>query len=197
MWNKIEEFEKAIAEFYGAPYAVSTDCCTHAIELSLRLRNYDHVTCPAHTYISIPMTFEKLGLPWNFVEDRWNNFYHIGGTNIIDGAVYWRKDGYIPGKLICLSFQFRKHLNLGRGGMILCDSKDDYIYLKKMSYDGRLPDIAWAEQDIDMMGYHYYMTPETAQLGLEKLPSCIEKESRCWSWKDYPDISKMKVFNAE
>lgn len=197
MWNKIEEFEKVIAEFYGAPYAVSTDCCTHAIELSLRLRNHNNVTCPIHTYISIPMTFEKLGLKWNFVNDNWKDFYEIGGTNIIDGAVYWRKDGYIPGKLICLSFQFRKHLNLGRGGMILCDSSDDYVRLKKMSYDGRLSDIAWAEQDIDTIGYHYYMTPETAQLGLEKFPNCIEKESRCWSWQDYPDISKMKVFNAK
>ena len=72
-----------------------------------------------------------------------------------------------------VSFQFRKHLSLGRGGMILCDNKDDYISLKKMSYDGRLPDIPWRDQDISTMGYHYYMTPETAQKGLDKLESAI------------------------
>ena len=38
-----------------------------------------------------------------------------------------------------------------------------------MSYDGRLPDVPWREQNISSVGYHYYMTPETAQLGLEKL----------------------------
>jgi len=196
MWNKIAEFEQSVAEFYNAPYAVSTDCCTHAIELSLRLRNSNNVTCPTHTYLSIPMTFKKLGLSWEFKNEQWQEYYEIGNTNIIDGAVYWKQNGYISGKLICLSFQFRKHLNLGRGGMILCDNKDDYITLKKMSYDGRLPDVPWAEQDVDIMGYHYYMTPETAQLGLEKLPSCIEREAKQWSWQDYPNISKMKVFNA-
>ena len=34
--NKVvESFEKDIADFYGSPYAVATDCCTHAIELCL------------------------------------------------------------------------------------------------------------------------------------------------------------------
>ena len=57
--------------------------------------------------------------------------------------------------------------------MILCDNKDDYISLKKMSYDGRLPDIPWRDQDISTMGYHYYMTPETAQLGMDKIEEAI------------------------
>ena len=26
------EFEQALAEYTGSPYAVVTDCCTHAIE---------------------------------------------------------------------------------------------------------------------------------------------------------------------
>lgn len=197
MWNLITDFEQAVADFYGAPYAVSTDCCTHAIELCMRLREYDNVTCPTHTYVSIPMTFEKLGVSWIFVNDQWSDYYHIGGTDIVDGAVYWQQNGYIPGKFVCLSFQFRKHLNLGRGGMILCDNKDDYLALKKMSYDGRLPDIPWAEQDIDMLGYHYYMTPETAQTGIYKFAVAEVTEPRKWSHLDYPDISKMKVFNVQ
>ena len=32
----IKKFENGIAEFYGAPYAVGVDSCTHAIELCLR-----------------------------------------------------------------------------------------------------------------------------------------------------------------
>jgi len=98
---------------------------------------------------------------------------------------------------MCLSFQYRKHLNLGRGGMILTDDSEAAIQLKKMSYDGRVPDTLWAEQDIDTLGYHYYMTPETAQLGLNKLRQATETEPKQWSYKDYPDISTMKVFNVK
>ena len=94
-----------------------------------------------------------------------------------------------------ISFQFRKHLSLGRGGIILCDNEEAAIELKKMSYDGRLPDVPWRDQDISTMGYHYYMTPETAQNGLDKLNNAIETEPEKWTVNDWPDLSKMKVFN--
>lgn len=41
------------------------------------------------------------------------------------------KNSYIPNTYMCLSFQFQKHLSLGRGGMILLDNKEDAIILKK------------------------------------------------------------------
>ena len=66
-----------------------------------------------------------------------------------------------------------------------------------MTYDGRLPDIPWREQDIDTVGYHYYMTPETAQIGLDKLDKAIETTPRQWKFTDWPDVSAMKVFNEE
>jgi hypothetical protein len=44
------------------------------------------------------------------------------------------------------------------------------------------------------MGYHYYMTPEIAADGLMKLKTAIETEPKIWSWKDYPDLSLMKIF---
>lgn len=199
--EKIAEFEQLIANFYGAPYAVATDCCTHAIELCLRLETqFKLYTIPKHTYLSIPMTFEKLGTdnyPYTFTDEQWEDYYYIGNTNIIDSAVYWKQNGYIPGTKMCLSFQHKKHLSLGRGGMILLDKYDDYLTLKKMSYDGRLPDIPWAEQDIDMMGYHYYMTPETAQKGIYRYCTAEVTKPRKWTCQDYPDLSKMKVFNVQ
>ena len=63
-----------------------------------------------------------------------------------------------------------------------------------MSYDGRLPEVPWAEQDIDMLGYHYYMTPETAQLGIDKFKTVVNQSPKIWTDKDYPDLSQMKVF---
>ena len=196
MFNKVEEFEKSIAEFYGAPYAVAVDCCTHGIELCLRYNNVTSCTCHKHTYLSIPMTLTKLGIDWDWYPiNTWSDYYWIPGTNIIDAAVYWKKNGYIFGTFMVLSFQFKKHLSLGRGGAILCQNYDDYIALKKMTYDGRIPNKPWEEQNIDTMGYHYYMTPETAIIGLEKLPEAIAKTVKRRDWTTYPDLSKLKVFN--
>lgn len=195
--KEVAELEKQIADFYGAKYAIATDCCTHAIELCLRLQDIKNAKVPKHTYLSVPMTLEKLGINYKFTDTYWKDYYRIGGTNIIDAAVYWKRNSYIPDSFMCLSFQYRKHLNLGRGGMILTDDSEAAIQLKKMSYDGRVPDVLWAEQDVDTLGYHYYMTPETAELGLNKLKQAIETEPKRWSYKDYPDISTMKVFNVK
>lgn len=195
MNQHVEKFEKLIANFYGAPYAVAIDCCTHAIELCLRLSQQQViVSCPRHTYLSVPMTLEKLGMPWLWSDEQWEDYYYIGGTNIIDAAVYWKRNGYVPGTKMCLSFQFKKHLNLGRGGMILLDNYDEYVKLKKMRYDGREDGLPWAEQDIDTIGYHYYMTPEIAQTGIFRFASAEVTEPRKWTYQDYPNISNMKVF---
>ena len=95
---------------------------------------------------------------------------------------------------MCLSFQFKKHLNLGRGGAILLSSKKDYDILKKMSYDGRDLSKPWAEQDIDIVGYHYYMTPETAMLGVEKLSIVKNLPPKKWTFSNYPDLKNISVF---
>jgi dTDP-4-amino-4,6-dideoxygalactose transaminase len=194
MFEYIEKFEDKIAEFYNAPYAVATDCCTHAIELCLRLTKYNNIIIPSHTYISVPFTLEKLNLEWSFEYYEWKDFYYLKNTNIIDAAVFWKQNGYIRNTFMCLSFQYKKHLNLGRGGAILLQKKEDYDILKKMSYDGRIPNTPWMEQDIDTIGYHYYMTPETAKMGLEKLPEVIKTQPKEWSYNDYPNLTDKKIF---
>lgn len=197
MNEKVEEFERLISTHFKAPYAVAVDCCTHAIELCLRLRNpKDTLTCPKHTYLSVPMTFTKLNHYWEFTDEQWEDYYYIGNTNIIDAAVYWKWGGYIPNTLMCLSFQQKKHLSLGKGGMILLDNEQEYLLLKKMRCDGRLDNIPWVEQDIDTLGYHYYMTPETAQTGIYRFCTAETTVPKKWTYQDYPDLSKMKVFNA-
>ena len=194
MFEIITEFEKKIAEFYNSPYAVATDCCTHAIELCLRYEGYNNIIIPTNTYISVPFTFEKLNLKWKFEYQEWKDFYYVGNTNIIDAAVYWKQGGYIENTYMCLSFQFRKHLSLGRCGAILLQNKEDYDILKKMSYDGRDLSKPWIKQDISTIGYHYYMTPETAQIGIVKLKNVENIPSKNWTYINYPDLSKMSVF---
>jgi dTDP-4-amino-4,6-dideoxygalactose transaminase len=190
----IQEFESKIAEFFGSPYAVATDCCTHAVELSLIHTGFNNITVPTRTYLSIPMTCMKLGLKWSWKEEEWSDYYYLGNTNIVDAAVLWGENTYVPNTFMCLSFQFKKHLNLGRGGMILLQDKDDYDKLKKMSYDGRDFNRPWGEQDITSMGYHYYMTPEVAKIGIELLESRKKSPAKKWSHRDYPHLPNMSVF---
>jgi dTDP-4-amino-4,6-dideoxygalactose transaminase len=190
----IDDFEDKIAEFYGSPYAVAVDCCTHAIELCLRYKEVKKFTVPPNTYPSIPNLAEKIGIEFEWEEREWKDYYQLGGTNIIDAAVLWKKNSYIPNSLMCLSFQYQKHLNLGRGGMILTDNKKDCEELKKMSYDGREWDVPWRDQNISTMGYHYYMTPETASLGLEKLPDAIKTKPKDWKLEEWPDLRDMELY---
>jgi dTDP-4-amino-4,6-dideoxygalactose transaminase len=195
----ISEFEKSIAEFFGSPYAVAVDSCTHGIELCLRYTKETKINVPKRTYLSVPFLAEKMGLEREWRDEDWEDYYTLnyGDKRIIDAAVLWRKDSYIPNTFMCLSFQYQKHLSLGRGGIILLDNEEDFIALKKMSYDGRLPNIPWREQNIDTIGYHYYMTPETAKLGLEKLKQAIETTPRKWTVTDWPDLTEMKIFNKK
>ena len=193
-FDVVRDFENSIAEFYGAPYAVAVDSCTHSIELCLRYKDVKKIILPRRTYLSIAFLAQKIGIDLEWKDENWVNYYYLGGTSIIDAAVLWKKDSYISGTLMCLSFQYQKHLSLGRGGMILTDDKKARNNLKRMSYDGRDPDIPWRDQNIRSVGYHYYMTPETAQLGLDKLPEAIKTEPKKWVIEDWPDLQKMDIF---
>ena len=194
MFHVVREFEREISDFFGSPYAIATDSCTHALELCLRYEGYTKITVPTRTYISVPFTAMKLGLEWEWREEDWKDYYYIGNTNIIDAAVLWERNSYISNTYMCVSFQFQKHLSLGRGGIILLDNEDAYNSLMKMVYDGRDNSKRWAEQDISTMGYHYYMTPETAQLGLHKLEDTKNSLPKLWTHSDYPYLPNMSVF---
>jgi dTDP-4-amino-4,6-dideoxygalactose transaminase len=193
----IKQFENEIAEFFGSPYAIAVDSCTHGIELCLRYTKETKINVPKRTYLSVPFLAEKMGLEREWRDEEWEDYYTVnyGDKRIIDAAVLWKKNSYIPNTFMCISFQYQKHLSLGRGGIILLDNEIDYLSLKKMSYDGRLPNVPWRDQDIDMVGFHYYMTPETAQLGLDKLELAINTPPRKWSVTDWPDLTEMKIFN--
>jgi len=193
-FESIKDFENQIALFFGSPYAVAIDCCTHGLELCLRHQNIQSFTTPKRTYISVPFLSQKLKINHDWRDEDWVDYYYLGNTNIIDAAVLWKKNSYIPGTFMCLSFQFRKHLSLGRGGMILTDDKKAANDLKKMSYDGRIPNVPWREQNISSIGYHYYMTPETAQMGLNKLPDAIVTSPKQWVVTDWPDLTQMEIF---
>ena len=193
-FNIVKEFEEKIADFYGAPYGVSVDACTHGIEICLRYVGANEIVVPKRTYLSVPMLANKMNLELKWKDEDWRDYYEIGNTGVYDAAVLWKENSYIPKSFMCISFQFQKHLSLGRGGIILTDDKEARDELKKMSYDGRPPDKPWREQNVTTMGYHYYMTPETAQKGLDKFEEAKKTKPRKWLLEDWPDLTKMDVF---
>ena len=191
MFNKILEFEKALAAYTGAPYAITTDCCTHAIELCLIHQKVIKTSFSAFTYISILMTMHKLKVEYELIPETWVGEYQFHGTNIWDSARRLQKNMYRKNMLQCLSFGHTKPLDNGRGGAILLDDKSAYDEIIKMRYDGRDLDISpWIEQVDFKLGFHYKMNPEECIRALEKLK--LYKESIPTAI-EYPDCRKIKI----
>ena len=126
MFDKILKFERELAEFTGAPYAIMTDCCTHAIELCLRYDRTKELVMTPWTYLSIPMTMHKLGIKYYFKEEEWTGEYQFHGTRIWDSARLCKQGMYRPGQMQCLSFGHTKPLHIGRGGAIILDDERAY-----------------------------------------------------------------------
>ena len=196
-WQIVDLFEKKVADFFGTPYAIAVDSCTHAIELCLQVINRPttQIDVPVCTYMSVPMMLEKIHQPWRFVNLPWQDQYTLSPFPIVDAARVWQKNSYVSGTLTCLSFQFRKHIPIGRGGMILTDELTHYNRLQRMVRDGRDRALPWANDDVTEIGYHYYMTPEDAARGIllfNKLHSApIDKH---WGWQDYKPLTEFSVF---
>jgi dTDP-4-amino-4,6-dideoxygalactose transaminase len=189
-FEKITEFESVLANFIGAPYAIMTDCCTHAIELCLRYDRIKRVMFPAHTYLSIPMTMHKLDISYELTDKLWVGEYQFVGTRIWDSARLLKQGMYRPGQLQCLSFGYGKPLEIGRGGAILTDDVEVYNTLKYQCYDGRDLSISpWEDQKVFKVGYHYKPTIEEAVRGLELLPN-IDQEPK---YKEYPDLRNITI----
>jgi dTDP-4-amino-4,6-dideoxygalactose transaminase len=190
MFDKIYEFERALALFTGAPYAVMTDCCTHAIELCLRFDNIKRVQFPAHTYLSIPMTMHKLGIEYSYTDKPWIGEYQFIGTRIWDSARLLQEGMYREGQLQCLSFGHDKPLSIGRGGAVLTDDVEIYDILSQQRYDGRDLSVSpWEQQKIFRVGYHYKPTIEEAIRGLELLQSVDQTPK----YKEYPDLREIII----
>ena len=98
-FDKITQLENKLAKFTGAPYVITTDCCTHAIELALRITKPAKVKLSAYTYLSIPMLFHKLGIDYELIDEMWDEEYQIHGTNIWDSAWLLKPRMYRPGQI--------------------------------------------------------------------------------------------------
>ena len=188
------KFEKKLAEFCGSPYAVSVDCCTHAIELCMRYLAVKKCELTAYTYLSVPQTLNLLGIDYTLTNETWRGEYQFHGTAVWDSARCLRPGMYRPEQFQCLSFGPGKPVDNTRGGAILCGDEHDYRILKRMSYDGRDPDVAmWIDQTKYTQGFHYMMRWEEEESALKKLDEYIERGIYEHDYKPYHDCRKIKI----
>jgi dTDP-4-amino-4,6-dideoxygalactose transaminase len=194
--NPVIRLEKELADFTGAPYVVATDCCTHALELCLRYDNVKKLSSTCYTYLSVPMTFVKLGIDYQLKEEHWIGEYNLKGTRIWDSARLLHPKMYRRGQLQCVSFGNGKPLDNKRGGAILCGTDKDYEVLKSMSYDGRDPLVEkWHMQKEFRLGFHYNMPYEHAESLLLLLDQYKKKDSHLPKIVEYPDCRKISIKN--
>lgn len=171
-YDKLFEFEQALANYTGAPYVVVTDCCTHALELCLRYDRVTYCEFSAFTYLSVPMLMHQLGIEYDLTGEHWIGEYRLHGTRIWDSARLLRRNMYKHNQLQCLSFGNTKPMQLGRAGCILTDDAAAYQVLSHMRSDGRDLKIApWLSQKVFPVGYHYCPTLELCEKGIAMLSS--------------------------
>jgi len=194
-FDAVSEFEQAVAQYTGAPYCISTDSCTHAIEIAFRLTYAeDYVTFPARTYLSVLMTMQKLNIPYYLTDDEWMGEYQFEGSQIWDSARRFEPNMYRSGQVQCISFGRSKPLQIGRGGCILTDNRDLYEAASLMRMDGRniFKYSPWSKQDVFEVGYHYYMKPEDCVTGLNLLHNKQFTE-QLPEFYNYPDCRELTI----
>ena len=190
MFDKIAQFEQALADYTGAHYVIMTDCCSHAIELCLRHERPTNLAFTAFTYLSVPMTMHKLGIQYRLIPEDWCGEYRFHGSRIWDSARRLERGMYRAGQMQCLSFGYSKPLQIGRGGAILLDDAKAYDVLLQQRYDGRdLAITPWQDQVVFRVGYHYRPTPEEAERGLELLSTVDEAPK----YHPYPDLRDIRI----
>ena len=189
-------FERRLADYAGAKYAVVTDSCSNAIFLALKYRALSPgstIEIPDQTYVSVPQQIHFAGYIPQVRDQKWSGLYELEGSGVFDSAARFRPNMFVGGEALqCLSFQIKKRLPIGRGGAILTDSHVAASWLKIASYDGRDLESPYdSDNHVRMLGWHYYMTPEDAARGLLLMEGLDGDLPDTMDQDHYPKLSEM------
>jgi len=192
----VDEFEKVIANWAGARYGVAVESASAALFLCCELLKVKEVEIPCHTYPSVPNAIIHAGGKVRFTKEKWSGVYELKPYGIIDGALRFQP-GMYNGGLHCLSFHMKKHLPIGRGGMILTDSEEAYKYFKKARFDGR-DEVPLQDDTFTQLGWNMYMTPEQASRGLMLFSTIHFKnlDDIPVELQGYPDLSQYEIYTS-
>ena len=199
-WDWVTHFENEVADYCGYNYGIACDSNSNAIRLVLhylKITDQD-ITIPSKTYVSVPNQIILSGNRPKFEDIKWKGLYPIGETGIIDAATAFYKgmsEGY-EDKYMILSFHFKKILNIGQGGMILTNDEEFNRWARPMIYDGRHKDKLYQDDEFECIGWHMYMSPESAKRGLEIFHSDKIKDYNepCGSSDTYKDLRQQKIY---
>ena len=202
-YNVTKDFEQALCDYTGAPYAVAIDNQSNAMFLALMYENIKGQTIkiPSRTYPSVPCEIIHAGGKVEF-EDlggvTLKGLYQLTPTKVWDSALRFTTDMYIPNTHMCLSFTGPyKHMKLGKGGAILTDDYEAYKWFKRARYSGR-NECSYHEDDFDMLGWNFYMMPEIASRGLLLMNQFYKIDGSPKHNEDlelpYPDLSKFEIY---
>ena len=200
MWNDprdvVDMFESKVAEFAGSKFAVACDCCTNGMFLVMKYLNSPcEITIPKRTYVSIPMAIVQAGYSVQFADIEWSGKYKLDPLPLYDSAVTWTEGMYVGGdNFQVISFQIKKRVPIGRGGVILTNDEQAYKRLKLMTYDGR--DLTTPYDDPNHVvceGYHMYMTPEDAARGILLIDEMPRVNPDSGNSTMYPDVTQWEV----
>lgn len=194
VYDAVRAFEERIAEWAGSKYAVAVESGTAAIFLSCVYKRVKYVTIPKFTYPSVPCSILHAGGGVMFSDEKWSGLYELKPYGIWDSALRFQQ-GMYKGGLHCLSFHIKKHLPLGRGGMILTDDEQAYKWLKKARFDGR-DEVPLQDDPLTMLGWNMYMTPDQAIRGIQifDLIKNDHLEDLDVKAQNYPDLSQVMAY---
>jgi dTDP-4-amino-4,6-dideoxygalactose transaminase len=203
-----EDFEKMLSDYTGAPYVVTLDNQSNALFLSLY---YEYnvkktiitntIKIPSRTYPSVPCEIIHAGLKVDFypVEGKTlKGAYQLQGSNVWDSALKFTSDMYIPNTHMCISFTGPyKHFKLSKGGAILTDNHESYLWFKRARYSGRR-ECSYHDDHFDMLGWNFYMMPELAARGVLLMNQFYNIDGSKKHNEDlelpYPDLSKFEIY---
>jgi dTDP-4-amino-4,6-dideoxygalactose transaminase len=198
-----EEFEQKLSEYTGAPYVITVDNQSNGLFLALMYENIkgQEITIPSRTYPSVPCEIIHAGGKVNFKPVKGKTLkgaYQLEPTNVWDAALSFTHNMYKPGTHMCISFTGPyKHFKLSKGGAILTDNHEAYLWFKRARYSGRR-ECSYHDDHFDMIGWNFYMPLMTATLGLHLAPSLYNIDGTPKHQEDselpYPDLSKFEVY---
>lgn len=196
-WDAVTLFEQRLAAYAGSQYAVCVDSCSHALFLCMKYLNVTNsiITLPKCTYASVPMQCIHAGNKIRFLNIPWSGYYRVGQTDIIDAAVKFKRNMYIPNTYFCVSFHHRKTIKIGTGGVILTDDSNFVNWCRPMIYDGRHKYVLHENDTYESIGYHMYMTPEQAARGLLLTENLEDEYPDKGSSETYKDLTLQRVFD--
>jgi len=202
-----EEFEEKLAHYTNSKYAVTLDNMSNALFLALyyehkvKNRTKDTIAIPSRTYPSVPCEIIHADLKVGFEPVEGNTIkgaYQLKGSNVWDSALRFTADMYIPNTHMCVSFTGPyKHFKLSKGGAILTDDHEAYLWFKRARYSGRR-EVSYHDDNLDMLGWNFYMMPELSARGLLLMGQFYEIGGKKKHNEDlelpYPDLSKFEIY---